>query len=180
MYATKLKCVPAVAVLAFVVGCAANGSDASKSASGPANDPAVRKFVETSDSAFTVAFKNSDAAGAASGYADDAVSHAPNMEAATGKAAIQQGYADLFKALGKVVDFSAQAKEVDTYSDHVIEIGDWSMSFIPTGAKDPMKDHGTYFNYWKKAADGSWKIHRDVIVSANPLPPQGPPPAAKK
>ena len=183
MLTKMLKFGPAVAVLAFAVGCAENsGSDSSKAAAtaGPTNDPAVRKTIDSADSAFSVAFKNLDAAGAASFYADDAVSRSPNAEAATGKAAIEKGYADAFKMFGKVIDFTAQAKDLDTYADHAVEVGEYSFSFQPAGAKEPMKDHGGYINYWKKQADGSWKIARDAIVSANPLPNQGPPPAAKK
>lgn len=182
MLANVLKSVPAVAVLAFVAACAANsGSDTSKTAAaGPTNDPAVRKAIESADSAFSVAFKNLDAAGAASFYAEDAVSRPPNAEPMVGKAAIEKGYGDVFKSLGKVLDFTASAKDVDTYADHVVEIGEYKMSFQPAGAKEAMPDHGGYMNYWKKQSDGSWKIARDLIVSANPLPTQGPPAPAKK
>ena len=173
-----LKSVPAV--LAFAIGCSTNaGSDASKAAaSGSTNDPAVRKTIESADSAFSVAFKNLDAAGAASFYAEDAVSRPPNAEAMSGRAAIEKGYGEFFKTLGKVVDFTASAKDVDIYADHVVEFGEYSMSFQPAGAKEAVKDHGGYINYWKKQSDGSWKISRDAIVSS--VPPQGPPPPTKK
>jgi len=119
MQATLLKCVPAVAVLAMVFGCAVNNG----SAAGPTNDPAVRKAIESADSGFAVAFKNADAAAAAGYYSDDAASRPPNAEPLIGKAGIAKGYGDLFKSLGTVVDVSATAKDVDIYADHAVEVG---------------------------------------------------------
>ena len=181
MHTKMLKCVPAVAVLAFAFGCAAKpSSDASTTASGPTNDPTVRKAIESADSGFSVAFKNADAAAAAGYYSDDAVSRPPNAEPLTGRDAIVKGYGDLFKSLGKVIDFSATAKDIDTYADHAVEVGEYSMSFGPAGAKEVVKDRGGYINYWKKQSDGSWKIYRDAIVSSNPLPMPGLQPLPKK
>jgi uncharacterized protein (TIGR02246 family) len=158
------------------------GADSVKvgSASPPADEAAIRKSIATEDSAFAVAFNNGDANTAASFYSDDAVSRAPNQEPASGKAAITQGYTGLFKTVGKVSDFKIEQKDLDVFADHAVEIGAYSFHFTPVGAKAPMSDHGSYMNYWKKQADGSWKIYRDVIVSSEPLPNQGPPPAAPK
>ena len=116
--------------LAIALGCAGSGeTDAAKgAASGPTNDPAVRKTIESADSAFTVAFKNGDAAAAASFYAEDAISRPPNSEAMSGKAAIEKGFGEMFKSVGKVVDFSAVSKDLDIYADHAVEVGEYSMS----------------------------------------------------
>jgi len=171
-----------LAVAACTGGTGASG-DATKgaaTASGPTNDPAVRAVIDSANQKFAVAFKASDAATAASFYEQDATSMPPNMEPESGRAAIEKGYTDLFKMLGKVGDFTAQVKDVDAYSDHVIEIGSYAMSFTPAGAKEGVKDHGSYINYWRKQPDGSWKIHRDAIISANPLPSMAPPAASKK
>jgi uncharacterized protein (TIGR02246 family) len=171
----------------FLIAAACTGNtgatgDASKgaAASAPANDPAVRAAIDSADRKFEIAFKTGDAATAASFYEQDATSMPPNAEPESGRAAIEKGYADLFKNVGKVSDFTSQTKDVDMYGDHVIQIGTYAMTFTPTGAKEPVKDHGSYINYWRKQADGSWKIHRDAIVSANPLPNMAPPSAAKK
>ena len=185
MDARMLKAVPTVALLLVAASCAGSAGTAGDTTKAPpgastANDAAVRTAIDSADQKFSAAFKASDAATAAAFYEDNATSMAPNMEAATGRAAIEKGYADTFKQLGKVNDFSATAKDVDIYADHVVEVGSYEFSFTPTGAKEAMKDHGSYINYWRKQADGSWKIHRDAIVSANPLPSMAPPAAAKK
>jgi len=185
MDARTLKAIPTLALLLVAASCSGTASSAGDTtkappAAAPSNDPAVRAVIDSADKKFAVAFKAGDAAAAASFYEDNATSMPPNMEAETGRAAIEKGYADTFKSLGKVSDFSAEAKDVDAYADHIIEVGSYSMSFTPTGAKDAIKDHGSFVNYWRKQPDGSWKIHRDAIVSANPLPNMGPPPGATK
>jgi uncharacterized protein (TIGR02246 family) len=185
MNARMLKAVPMLALLLVAASCAGSAGSAGDTtkappAAGPANNPAVRAAIDSADQKFTAVFKAGDAAGAAAFYEDDATSMAPNTEAATGRAAIEKAYADTFKQLGKVNDFSATAKDVDIYPDHVVEVGTYEFSFTPTGAKEPMKDHGGYINFWRKQADGSWKIHREAIVSASPLPGMTPPAGAAK
>lgn len=170
------------AALFATTACKPAGTTADSStsaATAPADEGAVRKSIAAADSEYAVAFNKGDAATAASFYTDDAVSRPPNSEPASGKAAIQQGLTDAFKMLGTVSDFKIEQKDLDVFADHAIEIGSYSFGFTPAGAKAAMKDHGSYINYWKKQPDGSWKIYRDVIVSSEPLPGQGPPPAKK-
>jgi uncharacterized protein (TIGR02246 family) len=185
MDARTLKSVSAVALLLVAAACSGNAGTAgdttkAPTAAAPANDPAVRAAIDSADRKFETAFKAGDAPTAASFYEDNATSMPPNMEPETGRAAIEKGYADLFKNVGKVSDFSIQVKDVDTYGDHAIEIGSYAMTFMPAGAKEAVKDHGSYVNYWRKQPDGSWKLHRDAIVSAMPMPNMGPPPGATK
>jgi uncharacterized protein (TIGR02246 family) len=169
--------------LAMAAGCKGAGEavDSTKAgASAPVDEAAVRKAIAAADSGFVVAFNKGDAAAAASFYTDDAVSRPPNQEPESGRAAIEQGNAGLFKSVGKVNDFKIEQKELDIFADRAIEIGSYSFSFTPAGAKAAQKDHGSFLNYWKKQPDGSWKISRDIIVSSEPMPGQGPPPPAPK
>jgi uncharacterized protein (TIGR02246 family) len=184
MHMKTFNAMSVAVALVIAASCADKSAsgDGTKAAQqgGPTNDPATRQAIDSMDQKFSAAFKSGDATTAASFYEDNATSMPPNMEAETGKAAIEKGYTELFKSIGKVSDFTAQAKDVDIYGDHAIEIGSYAMTFTPAGAKEPVKDHGSYVNYWRKQADGSWKIHRDAIVSANPMPNMGPPPAPAK
>lgn len=182
MHTSKLKATVIGGLMIAAAGCAGSGGTADAAKGGgaaPANDPAVRAAIDSMNAQFSVAFKAGDATKAASFYAEDAVSMSPNSEPATGHAAIEKGYAEVFKALGKVEDFTAQSKDVAAYADHIIDIGTYAMSFTPAGAKEAVKDHGSFMNYWRKQADGSWKIYRDAIVSATPLPAPAPPPSKK-
>jgi uncharacterized protein (TIGR02246 family) len=186
MNVRTLKTVSLLSVILIAAACTGGtgsaAGDASKGAAtaGPVNDPAVRAAIDSADRQFAVAFKAGDAATAASFYEQDAVSAPPNTDAQSGRAAIEKGLAGMFKDLGKLNDFTVTTKNLDIYPDHAIEVGSYEMSFTPAGAKDAMKDHGTFMNYWRKQSDGSWKIHRDAIVSATPMPSMTPPTAAKK
>ena len=166
MNVRTLKVISGLGVLLAAAACAedkdatADASKGAMAASGPVNDPAVRAALDSMNRQFVVAFKAGDAATAASFY--------------------EKGFADTFKGMGKVNDFTAQTKDIDIYPDHAIEIGTYEMSITPPGAKAPVKDHGSFINYWRKQSDGSWKIHRDAIVSANPMPGMAPPTAPKK
>ena len=181
-----LKSVAGLSFMLVAAACAkaadttADASKGTTAASGPVNDPAARAAFDSMGRAYVAAFKAGDAATAASFYEQDATSMSPNAEPGVGRAGIEKGLTDAFKGLGKVNDFSIQMKDVDAYPDHAIEIGTYEMSFTPPGAKEAVKDHGSYMNYWRKQADGSWKIHRDAIVSASPMPDMAPPAAAKK
>lgn len=181
-----MKFASALALLVAATACTGGSgstADTTKPAPGaaaPANDAATRAMIDSADQKFSTAFKAADAATAASFYEDNATSMPPNMEPETGRAAIEKGYAELFKSVGKINDFSATVRDVDAYADHAIEIGSYEMSFTPAGAKEPVKDHGSYVNYWRKQPDGSWKLHRDAIVSATPMPNMAPPAAGKK
>jgi uncharacterized protein (TIGR02246 family) len=171
------------AALVMAAGCKGVGAaaDSTKAgASAPVDEAAVRKAIAAADSEFAVAFNKGDAATAASFYTDDAVSRPPNQEPESGRAAIEQGNAGMFKAVGKINDFKIEQKDLDIFADHAVEIGSYSFSFTPAGAKAAQKDHGSFLNYWKKQPDGSWKIYRDIIVSSEPIPGQGPPPPAPK
>src|SRR5207248_10336687 len=121
------------------------------------------------DRQFEQAFKNGDAAASAAPYEETAVSMPPNQELENGKAAIEKGFTELFKATGKITEFSSQQRDLDVYGDHAIEVGSYAMTFQPAGAKEPVKDHGSFINIWRKQPDGSWKIHRDAIASATPM-----------
>lgn len=185
MNRTTLRAVSVITTLIVAAACAGSAdtsADAAKgaaTASGPVNDPAVRATIDSMNRLYVDAFKAADAAKAASFYEQDALSMPPNMEPSVGRAGIEKGLSEGFKAMGKINDFSATTKDFDVYPDHVIETGTYELSMTPAGAKEAMKDHGSFMNYWRKQADGSWKIHRDVIVSAMPMPGMGPPPTKK-
>lgn len=62
--------------------------------------------------------------------------------------------------------------------------GRYSFVMAPPGQAE-VSDTGKYIEIWRKQADGSWKIHRDIFNSDLPLPTAPPPasppiPASKK
>jgi len=184
MKAPILRASPVLSALIIAAACAdgaGSAGDTSKMAAhagGPTNDPAVRAEIESANRKFEAAFKSGDVATTSSFYEDTAVSFHAHLEPMHGRAAIENGFGEFLKMVGTINDFSVETQDLDIYADHVIEIGTFSISFTPTGAKDAVRDRGSYLNYWRKQPDGSWKIHRDADMSAMPMP--GAEPAAAK
>ena len=54
--------------------------------------------------------------------------------------------------------------------DTTIVRGTYSSSFTVPGTDAPMEDRGKTLNVWKRQADGSWKLHRDIWNSNMPIP----------
>ena len=92
----------------------------------------------------------------------------PGMAAMRGRAAIVDG----FKQLSEAVTLTAAAFNIDDVmiaGDMAVETGTYTMSMTPKGGK-PMDDKGKYITVWKRQADGSWKVERD-INSTDMAPP---------
>jgi ketosteroid isomerase-like protein len=109
-------------------------------------------------------------------YAEDATRLPPNQAAVQGRAAIQM-WGEVFPPFS---DFQLQILELEGRGDLAYCRGTYSMTVAPAGAA-PIEDRGKYMDIWRKQADGSWKILRDVWNSDLPLPaPEKPAAPAKK
>lgn len=123
----------------------------------------VRKTIEEMDAKFSEAFNAGDAAAIAAMYSEEAIVMPPNHESVQGTSAIQEVFSG-FISMG-ATNLTLKADEVMGAGDLVIETGKYSLS-LPGG----LHDSGKYLVVWKKAADGSWKLHRDIWNSSLPLP----------
>ncbi len=123
----------------------------------------VRQTVEAADAKFSEAFNAGDAAALAAMYTEDAIVMPPNHESVQGTNAIEQVFSG-FISMG-ATNLTLTADDVMGAGDLVIETGKYSLA-LPGG----LQDSGKYLVVWKKAADGSWKPHRDIWNSSMPLP----------
>jgi uncharacterized protein (TIGR02246 family) len=124
---------------------------------------AVRKTIEENNAKFCAAFNQGDAAGVAAWYTEDAIAMPPNMDMAQGTNAIQELIGS-FNSMG-ATNLALTTDEVMGAGDLAIEVGKYTYS-MPGG----LQDSGKYIVVWKKGADGSWKLHRDIWNSNMPLP----------
>ena len=114
--------------------------------------------------------------GAAALYAEDAIVLPPNQAAVQGRAAIQAS----LEGFPPFSNFQVQTLEIEGRGDLAYERGTNSLTVTPAGAA-PIEDRGKYVAIWRKQADGSWKILRDIWNSDLPLPvPEKPAAPAKK
>jgi len=101
--------------------------------------------------------------------ADDVIQLPPNSRPLIGKDSIRNYWEQLFQ-FGNI-DFSLQTQEVKANGPLAIELGKYSLKFIPSESSPipAFADSGNYLVYWRKI-NGNWKAVWDAPVSTMPLP----------
>ena len=144
----------------LLISCAESQSQA------PINTDEVRAALAAADNKFMEHIKRGDAAAA---YTDDAIVMPPNEPPTEGKQAIEKSLAELISKL-QLSNLQLSISEVDVQGNTAIVRGTYSSNFMVPGMDVPMEDRGKTLAVWKKQADGSWKLHRDIWNSNMPIP----------
>jgi uncharacterized protein (TIGR02246 family) len=127
----------------------------------------ARQAIEAANAKFVEATKRGDTTVAVvENYTDDAVVMAPGTEAWRGREAVRKGFAGMAAAM-PIKEFSLKTDDVMVGGDLAVESGSYEMTMQPRGARE-VKDKGKYVVVWKRQADGTWKIVRDVFNSDTP------------
>ncbi len=153
-----------LATLAGLLLCACAAQQPSTSAA-PRGADAVRAQIEQAAVRFSEAFNRGDAAALAAMYDTAAVVLAPNAPLMRGRQNIeafwtgarQQG----FKTVSLVVN------SVEVIGNHAIELGNYTLVIQPAGQGE-VTDRGKYMVVWRRQADGSWKMYRDMFNTSMP------------
>lgn len=156
-------------LLALLAACTTPADTASKdsttmgSAAGTLAVPNiadVRTTIEAANQRFMTAMKAGDIAAMSANYADDAVALMPGMPAMNGLAAIEEGWKGMFASM-TLNDMSFATNDVMLSDDVAVEHGTYRMTSTMKGAK-PKAETGKYLTVWRRQADGSWRIVRDM------------------
>jgi ketosteroid isomerase-like protein len=111
----------------------------------------------------------------ASMFAQNAWQMPPNNPPLVGRDAIK-GFWQQAMGWGKW-SFSLQAEDVETSGSIAVERGKYKTTFTAgPGAPQGMTsvaDHGSYVVFWRREADGNWRIVWDAPVSEVPLTHSG-------
>jgi uncharacterized protein (TIGR02246 family) len=161
----------ALVALAAVAACTTKDARRSDTAApaaatlaGTPTADAVRQTIDSNDARFAVAALKADTAALAGFYTDDAIFMAPNMPASRGHDAIAKSFAGMTSAM-KLTAFKLQAQDVIVAGDYAIETGAFDLAATAPKATKPQHDVGKYLVLWKKQADGSYRIARDIFNS---------------
>jgi len=133
------------------------------------NTDEVRASIAAIDKKFMEDINWGNAAAGAAAYTDDAILMPPNHSPVEGKQAIEKYLAEIGSQL-QASNFQLSILEIDVQGDTTIVRGTYSSSFTVPGTDAPMEDRGKTLNVWKRQADGSWKLHRDIWNSNMPIP----------
>jgi len=143
-----------LAVLAIAVTTSLAKSGSSKAAD------AIKK----ADDAWAAAAAAKDADKSASFCAPDAAILVPNAPAAEGKDAIRKWFQDTFSVPNLKLLWHATSTDAAKSGDLGYSTGKYELSFTDPSGKT-VSDHGKYVTVWKKQADASWKVIRDIFNS---------------
>jgi uncharacterized protein (TIGR02246 family) len=137
-------------------------------AGSPASDvAAVRQAIEANNARYESASIKGDTATLAGLYADDAVLMFANIPAVRGRDAIAKAYAGMAAAM-KLSALKLTTQDVIAAGDYAIETGAFDMTSQAAKGGKPMHDVGKYLVVWKKQADGSYKMLRDIENNDQP------------
>ena len=161
---------PLVGLSVMLAACATEANDdrteaeRAGSIAAPAPDPAVvRRLIDSSNTALAAALQAEDVAAHNAIYAPDGIVMMSNTPASKGSDAIREHATGMFAGVNFTdVKFTTESLEVS--GDLAVETGSYAMTITPQGGK-AMQDKGKYITVWKRQADGSWKIHRDISNS---------------
>ena len=119
--------------------------------------------LRAQEDAWLKAFQAHDLNKALGFLAPGAVAMAPNAPAMKTQKELHDGYAPLAAPDSKIsfkADYSAVSGDLGVTS------GPYQITMMENGKK--VDDKGKYVTVWKKQADGSWKVVRDIFNSDMP------------
>ncbi len=119
----------------------------------------------------TAGFNSKDPAGVAAVYADDAIMMNPNQVAVEGKQAILAAYEAMAKETPGETAFTLIFTPLETQvvGDWAYQRGNYAATITPKSGK-PTELQFKYLNIYRRQADGSWKIYRDISNTNSPPP----------
>ncbi len=146
-----------LAIFAVIVAVSSTASAGSKGKD--QGVPEARAAIEAANAKFSEAFARGDAKALAAMYTSDAIVFPPDHEMIRGTKAI----GDFWKATRDSGIQSAALTTVDVGRSGGVayEAGKVSLTIQPAG-KEPTTVVAKYVVVWKRQADGSWKLHRDI------------------
>lgn len=127
-----------------------------------ADKDAIQKSIETFVDAN---LNNPDNLGA--GYADDAISMPPHSKEISGKENIVAFHGD--PNAPKTTSFTITPTEIDGTGNVAYARGTWSFAGVMNDTIN-INDNGKFVLIYKKQADNSWKVLREIWNSDLPMP----------
>jgi len=111
---------------------------------------------------------NGDAVGFANLHTEDAIRMPPNTPALVGKEAIRAESQDFADQV--VLTLTNEVAEVEVIGDWAFIRGAWRASVTPREGGQATERSGKWLSIAVRQPDGTWKLHRHIWNSNDPLP----------
>ena len=149
------------------VACLALAACATQQASqaGSARASTLRTQIERNTAQFAESFNRGDIDAVVAMYDTGAVVLAPNAPMMRGRQNIQRLWTGAREQGFQTLTLTVQS--VEQLGDHAIELGSYELVIQPSG-QSATTDRGKYMVLWRRQADGSWKLYRDMFNSSMP------------
>ena len=144
-------------VFALIVGISSTGCAGSKGIDEGVRE--ARAAIETANARFSEAFARGDAKALAAMYTSDAIVFPPDSEMIRGNEAIGEFWKNTRNS--GVQSAALTTVDVGRTGDVADEVGRVSLT-IQAAGQEPTTAVAKYVVVWKRQADGSWKLHRDI------------------
>jgi ketosteroid isomerase-like protein len=169
---TLRRVTPALAIVLLAWVCPLQAAD----------ETAVRDAIRTAEERFARAHIKGDVPAMMEVYADDAVIFPPGEGAVSGKRAVAQWMTRMQATSPRMAREQFETASLDVCEDFAVETGNIAMQFETPGTV-PATMRAPYVTEWKRQADGSWKIQKDIWnhpgsgapVAAAPVSPEASP-----
>jgi ketosteroid isomerase-like protein len=137
------------------------------SASAQMGNTKAMEAIRRADREWMAAYASKSVDKAASFVAPDGAIYEPNAPAAQGQEAVKKMAAEMFKLPEVKLSWTPTLVEAAKSGDLGFSSGTYEFSFKDPSGKT-IDDKGKYVTVWKKQADGSWKVLRDIFNSDLP------------
>ena len=119
----------------------------------------VRDAIEVGDQAMADAINGKDAEATASNYTEDGSVLPPGAPRQHGRAAVQAFWQAVIDM--DLADVVLNTDEIEELGDVATAVGTLSGT-LPDGEGGRTALTGKFIVLWRKGADGSWRLHRDI------------------
>jgi uncharacterized protein (TIGR02246 family) len=156
-----------IALLLSIAACA----QPAKAPETPVDVAALKDSIQAREKEWSAAFLARSAAGIANLYTDDGVQlQAIASDDHKGRDGITAATQAQFDTLTTVATREDVTEEVIPAGPYVVEIGRYAYTGT-SKANKPVSGGGRYLVLWRKDADGTWRLMRDIGSEAPPAKP---------
>ena len=126
-----------------------------------------RDAVDKGHKSWLDAMTANDAAALAQLVTSDVILMPPHQPPVTGREGVVDWFSDVVKQ-ARTVAVAVPQREVIVSGDVAIERGTFTWKVAPTASPSQIEDRGNFLAIWRRQADGSWKVERQIWNSTLP------------